>query len=423
MSEYKRAATKRKTVKKHAKKHGPGIMDKINRLPIFDYDMMPIDDGYDEKALKKIVIPKNVKNILIILIICSLAVFLWSYKDLFSAKNLGSFFSESFLNGSANSDFPAKIIGDEILKGNISSIGDDVVYVSDTSYVSLSRSSRVKYTKQHMLKNPILTTSANYALIYSMESKQFQIESASEHIYENSLDQNIQAAAISDNGYYAIASESKLYASELTVYSNTNVERFKYSFSDSYVCDIDISSDGQRVCVSSVTAENGKLKSNIYLFDINSEEPVFHKNCEDIAVKVKVLGNDKALFIGTEQLLYMTAKEDKVYEYQENMLCSYDFDKNGNVLLVLSSENGHNCSCVVLNNSSDVISEFQTNLKVLQADLLGNQIALLTDSMVTYFGINGEKWSEKPAKSGSRNMSITDSNICYVLNVSEIQKF
>ena len=87
------------------------------------------------------------------------------------------------------------------------------------------------------------------------------------------LEQKIISASVSSSGVYAALTQSKNYLGELTVYLSDDTEKYKYYFSEWYPVDISLSADGTWGAVTGIAAQDGTVKSVVYIFDFNQEEP------------------------------------------------------------------------------------------------------------------------------------------------------
>lgn len=370
--------------------------------------------------------PKYNKKRIVIASICILivAVALGRSVDKFSPSNVIDTLSGWMCSIGFGNGYPTPIIGSCVKENNFSLMNDNISFVSDSSFVILTDSAKIITNRQHSFGNPVLKTGGNRAIIYNLGGRDFRIDSLSNLIYKSSLDQNIVAGAISKAGTYAVITESKKYLSELIVFSSNNEEIYRYYFANYYINNVEINEKGDFVAVSGLSSDNGVMKSIIYTFELNGDEPKdFFEFENNMIFSLHFIGGRNILSIGDNMTSYLKGSKRKDYNYDSKRLITFDIDKKEGVALVFSEdEDLINCQIVVLNKEGTVKSEISTDSKIKSVAYKYNKIMTLEGDKIKVYSLSGKLKKQDEARMDARKVKITAGNRAYILGVSEIRK-
>ena len=395
----------------------------------------PMEEYEEEENLPKIRIPKPVLRVLLILLACGLAVFLWVNRANLAPDRVGDWIQESILGMGVGPGFPTPMVGSSISKDNFQSMDQDVVMVSDTSFVMLNKTAKELTNRQHSFSTPVLKIGGSRALIYNLGGNSFQIESRSKTILKkDGLSHNILAGDISQSGEFAIVTESEGYFSELTVYDkNTQAidsedYRYRYYFSDYYITNVALNKEGTSVAAVGVTANEGALRSALYVFDDfeNSQaketpDYIFEDN---LILAVRYLDNGNIAVVGDRETYIVTPStgEQITYSYQQRSLANFDLSGN-HVLLALSASNdGRSCDIVLLDEVGRISTEFSTSHKVISASYYEDRIALLDSGTIYGYSQTGEETGSWDAGGDAQQIVLYSRDSAYVLGISQIRQ-
>lgn len=322
------------------------------------------------------------------------------------------------------SGYPTPIVGNCIKENNFSLIMDNASFVSDSSFVVLNDSAKIITKRQHSFGTPILKTNGNRALIYNLGGRDFRIDSIPNLLYKSNLEQNIIAGAISKSGTYALIMESKKYLSELIVFSSKHEEIYRYYFADYYINNIDINDKGDLVAVSGMSSNDGIIKSIIYTFELNNDEPkdIFEYS-DNMIFSLHFISNRNILSIGDSVASYIRGSKSKDYNYDGKKLITFDIDKKEGVSLVFSEdEDLINCQIVVLNKEAMVKSDIKTDLKIKSIAYKYNKVVTIEGDMIKVYALSGKLKKQEDARMDARKIKIASGNRAYILGVSEIRR-
>ena len=395
----------------------------------------PMEEYEEDESLPRIRIPKPVLRVLLILLACGLAVFLWINRANLAPDRVGDWIQESILGMGVGPGFPTPMAGSSIAKDNFQRMDQDVVMVSDTSFVMLNKTAKELVNRQHSFSTPVLKVGGSRALIYNLGGNAFQIESRSKTILKrDGLSHNILAGDISACGDFAIVTESEGYFSELTVYGkntqalDTGDYRYRYYFSDYYITNVALNQEGSSVAAIGVTAYEGALRSALYVFDDfeNSEakegpDYIFEDN---LILAVQYLENGNIAVVGDREAYFINpaAGQQVTYSYQQRSLANFDLSDEQMLLALSASNDGRSCDIVLLDETGQVSSEFSTGHKVLSASCYGDRIALLDAGTIYGYSSTGEETGSWDAGGDAQKILLYSYDSAYVLGISQIRE-
>ncbi len=410
-----------------ARKKGSSYADERNdKRTVMSYEDEPIIDYIEERKTNSKIVGVIIK-IGIVLLGSFLLVFIALHWDKFSPDNIVDWFKYDFFNYGGGNGYPITIDGTDIEQSNLKMIDNRLVYVSDTSVVVLNNKGGTIQNIQHNYSKPYIETNGNEGILYNLGGKEYKTFSKSEVLNSDTLSDNIISADIASNGTYAIITETNGYLSKLTAYLNDNTEMYKYSFSEYYINDVSLSSDGQRVCVSGISSKNGTIFSCIYVIDFSKETPISsYEFTDSIIYDLCYLDNGNIAFIADNSagIINMDTSDIREYDYNDRHLTSYYFNReDGLVVSVSTSADGRNCSIVGIDSNCNFSSKIETKEKVLSLSLHNNIFLLSDNGNIISYDFDGNKVGECEIKEDiSKIISVSNKKI-YSLCLNQIYEY
>ena len=393
---------------------------------ILNYEDLPIEDYGVEIEDNKSVIYKKILRVILILFICSICILL-----AFNIKNLGpgnvlEFINDKFLGAGRGPGYPVNITGTLVENNNFKVLNKDAVMVTDTSFVALNNTGKEIANRQHSFSDPIMKSDFNKFLIYNLGTDSIQIETESKNIYKGNVDGNIITGAISQSGVYALVTECKGYFGQMTVYSKDNDVKYKYYFSESYITDISLSSDGKHAALAGVCSNNGGIKSVIYIFDFESEKPKCTFEYEDnIMLSINYLSNGNVVSVGDNLTtfinVYKGQKNDFVYD--EKSVTCFDTKNDSGIALCLSPiSDCKESDIIVFDKDGKQLSNIHTDLKIRSVSFLNDKVLALSSNMLYKYDFKGNKKGEYTVGNDVKRVDMITNNLAYALCINSIDK-
>lgn len=151
-----------------------------------------------------------------------------------------------------------------LFKGRIAVAGTDGLTMYDSS-----GSREAEYNGDYTA--PRLETGEKYALLYDAGEKNYSLYTSVSKVLSSEAEENIEAAAVSDSGTYALLTHSKESKFLVTVYNSAFKAVTKY-YKDKYVTDIALDSQGDRGAIVSAFSENAVICAEVTLCEVGSEK-------------------------------------------------------------------------------------------------------------------------------------------------------
>jgi len=126
--------------------------------------------------------------------------------------------------------------------------------------------------KQTMSQNvsyaaPAVRASDKFYLTFGRGENSFAVYNSFVRVYSEDTEYPVFDACVGDNGYFAVVTRSRDYASEVILY-NDRMEKIANYHLGSYVTDVALNKDGDVLAITSITSEDGRWLSKIHLVRI-----------------------------------------------------------------------------------------------------------------------------------------------------------
>ncbi len=325
-----------------------------------------------------------------------------------------------------NKEFHQNIQGLKVDNGNFQLMNNNAAITSDTSFTVLKRNGKQTNSNTHGFNKPAMDADGSWAIVYNKEGKGFRVERNSSQIIDKNLNEEIICASISQRGIYAVVSRSNIYTADLMVYNSDHSEKYKYHFAENYVADIALNKEGTKAVVSTLKADNGSLKSVIYILNFSKSEEEHKVELNDnMVLDVDYLYNGTPVAIGDKYTSYIDAhngsKED--FNYDGKTLASYYVNPDDGILFATSvSSDGHNCSCTFIDANADKKSEFATDILVESVCVRSEKISILSQGKAYIYNLKGQQMKTLEVGTDASKLLLCGSRCFYVLGASEIRK-
>lgn len=147
--------------------------------------------------------------------------------------------------------------------------------LSNTHLTAYSNSGKEIFNYEHGLEKPVLKISARGAVVYNQGNKEILVFDINGLKHSLSAKKNIITANISNSGYFAIATVSDKYASEVIVYNNNAKSVYEWYSAEDTVNAVALSKNGKKIAVSVFNSQNGEFISKVNVLNYKSATPEF----------------------------------------------------------------------------------------------------------------------------------------------------
>lgn len=360
-------------------------------------------------------------KILIIIIFSFLLVFVFLNLRIFKTNNFQNFFDDSInrINKSKNSI----IESGEIIPSNFINFGNDIAVINKSKFMILSPSLQKLLEINHDFKFPVIKNSRFKSLIFDADGKNLIITTKSKVLNNFSIENKIITGKISDKENLVLITESDEYCCELRVLSINGKDIYKYCFAQMYVTDAAINDSGDKVAICGLKSEDGKTKSVIQVFDFNHEKAIFSKDFEDnIFLFIDFFDDNNFMAIGNN--LTVSAKnlgeKIKEFNYQNKILCLYNFDKKSGAALSFSPNNDERNQYIMILDRNLNPKKLEISKRLKSIELYNNKILSISESQIFVLKSNGKISHQKKIPTSSQKALLASNLKAYILGNGKI---
>lgn len=262
-------------------------------------------------------------------------------------------------------------------------IGSSPLLIYDDSSVVLGSSANEVFSLKLGSSDSKVISKNGRALIYSNSSNDVVLQSRTEELGTVKEDGAVVAAALAKNGYIATSHSTEANQSVLTVYNNRFEKVFQWNCSQERIADISLSSNGKKLAIAAVGAENAEIYTRIIVFNINSTDFLADvKYPGTLFLKVAFTASNKVIAVGDNRTVVVTNKGETVDEivYPEDSILAACIDDNGNTVvfyeefggaktgMVRFSSSGRKTCSEMLDGIPDCVTAYGGKMAVANSD-------------------------------------------------------
>ncbi len=276
-----------------------------------------------KSAMQKKKRARTVRRIAILIILLTLAIMVIIGGDKLSPEAISQWLSQNINQNSAGEGFPVSLPSGEV--SALCPLQSNLVVTNQTNIYIYSPRGKQLRSILHSRKNVQTKTAGENALIYSVGGEEISVETYSKTIASLKTGKSIITADISKSGRFAVATESDVYTSEMTVYDKNGNAVFKWTPSGSVISAVSISDDGHYVAAATLKTQGGKLVSGVHLFQTSKEDALFSYYTENEMVLSLYANKNGATALCTEKLIYLDDNGELIEEYSYNEKALIDY--------------------------------------------------------------------------------------------------
>ena len=331
-------------------------------------------------------------RLLVVAVLLLLVVAVWKNWDTIAPSTVLDWINAKVTGGDAGDGYPLSITGNSVV--DMASAESNVVLVTDTSMLMYNANGAQVMNRSHTFANPLLETAGSYLLVADIGGTRFQLGTRKETVFEKQTAYPLLSAAVGAGGHVAVVTESgQSYTSEMIVYDKKGKEQFHWYSSELTAVGTAISADGKHAAVLGLSAEGGRMRSTLLVFDVagGQKEAVASYSAVDVMMCAAAFDeNGRVLAVGdTAAWIYdVETKTCQVQDYSDQELLGYAFGKTGMVLVTHRYGSGNNGEWTLLGGGSPVTGTLSGSYRHVSA--AKDAFYLLTSDTVTALTAAGE---------------------------------
>ena len=361
--------------------------------------------------------------IILIAVIVALALMKLSeinFSALFHSIGDGSGISETV---SDDSNFPYHISGDGA--SQLAVIGNRIAILNDSVYTVINSSNaQERIRDEHGYVNPILRVSGGYSILFDQGANTYRLDSATENIYENSVDENILCADVSDTGVVSVATVSGIHKSRITVYGKSFLEKMNYEISGGYVTSIAISNNSRYVAFTVMSSENAKIKSTLYVMPVGYNEPKAKFEYSGSSILDIHFSSNDLYVVGNDFVSVIASLEKEIPVYEQGTIdtVAYCYNPSDALIIAFGEYVGAPDNIIsYVKPSGQIKAQAAVSAQIKDVTASGTEMTVLTGGEIISFKIrNGKESLRLPADDSYTEIAQMSSKI-YGMRSSELE--
>lgn len=366
---------------------------------------------------------KTLKMLAIILVVLLLIIIAAAQFGGVTFSTIGDSIRTSLAGIGSGEGYPYSMDGIKIEDAGMTN--SDLVLVYDDTVKVLDSTAKELSNLAHKYDHPVMSSNSGRILLYDEGGKKFRVQSKTRVLYEKELDYIILTAAMGKDGSAAVATRTNGAESMLTVYDKNHEEVFVWKCAKEHIISCDISDNGKLYAVSVLGVENGSVYSKVYVFNKKESEPKAAFEYMDSAISsVQFLSNETLMILGDNICEFVQDfKISQRVDVSVNTPSRLHISDNNTAVLVLSKYSSTTQKIIKVYNKSGTelfTQEIDGLVKSVSTD--GKYVAVLTDSNVEIYNMDGELSGSAAVNSDAEKVIVSSRNT-YVYSMDNIEKF
>jgi hypothetical protein len=257
---------------------------------------------------------ETVKRLLAVALIAAVAVGIVSLNNLFVDVELSTRVGD-LIGSFGGPGFPAQLPGGVIR--DMKPMGGNLALLTDAGMTLYNGRGKLISTAQQVTDQTVIDTNSDRVLSYEVGSRSYRLHTAS-RVTEMEAENTIQSADLCDSGAFALATDSRQFVAEVTVYSEPGEPHiFRWSSPDNHVSGVALSPRGDRVAVTCLTTENGVIKSLVELFSTTRDSKVAQAEFPgSMILSVQFLEQERIAVLTDREYIVLDFTGEKLFTHE-----------------------------------------------------------------------------------------------------------
>ena len=265
-------------------------------------------------------------------------------------------------------------------------IGNKFTLVGNSGISVYSSTGRLTCSDSFSFKNPIMSTSDKYALIYDSGSNELIIYNSFSKVHSQLFDKPIRRACMAQNGYFAVVTSSDEYNSTVEVY-NDNFKLINRFNKSGYVLDADITEERILVATAKPSVGYDAFEIQILIYDFASQDI----SCDtevtaSLPLSCKISTSGFYLVCSDEAITYeLSSGKSTIFSYNGSSVSDLYLTRDYAALLLKTRGYDISYRLVTIDNDAKIIYDYTVDSTVYDVVLCGSSACLLTEAKINIF--------------------------------------
>lgn len=244
---------------------------------------------------------------------------------------------------------------------------------------------RTSCTAEFSYASPALKASDKYLIAYDRSGGDYSLYSSFTQMHSGSTGYPISDVDVTDSGVYAIASRSKEYFGEVTIY-NSAFNMLGKIRKNKYIAAIDLSEDGKSILIASYFSGESGYVTELMSLRVDSDEPDLLFTLENtFPYRVQWTEAGEFMLCGSSGIKFFD-KDGKVYNeytFSGQNVIKYSVDASGVAVVTASTADSGLSTLTVLDHKGKQIGVYSAD-GAIESLAISDGIVCLTSDRVAW---------------------------------------
>jgi len=275
--------------------------------------------------------------------------------------------------------------------------------------------------------NPVLSERGGYKLFYDKNGTSIMYCKNNGQPEEITTELPIINAKINSVGYMAVATMETGYKGKLEVYNHKGEVTYKWQIGNSYVVDMDVSSDGHRLVVALLSMTGETVGCRIVMINLDKAEIISDNTLENtVPFSVMFTKSNIAVIVCDTGVsaIDRSGRDKWSYKFDDKVLNSYKICENGSGAFEFYGAS-NNCVIEMYNSSGKKSGEYVSQNAIVALDASETAVAVTDGRFIKVLSWSGGDKGVIKSQNELRDIVILNNDVIAAIgnNVIETVKY
>ncbi len=352
----------------------------------------------------------------LILVVAVLLIFLSA------PTGIGDMFASFSTSLSLKNVYPVKLNSSETYNSVINS--NHLYVLSDSDVSCYNKSGKLIFSDAHGFTSPVFCESEARCLVFDQNGSGICVYNTKNKLLSIESEFLLLAADISRNGYFAYASKSESYTSMVTVCDDKGKNIFQWFCADETINGVAVAPNGKSIAVTTLSVDNGKFNSKLYVLGFESADPIFTKEYSgEMVYGINSANKKNFVVIGEKFCDIVSWRKNEITTFTTEY-CIDDVKSTSNRIFISSSRenNDGNVTFSVYNNFRKNIFSYTFDGPVNNFSVKGNNVFVLSRNNIYRLNRKGEIKKQGSCGFGVIKIVASSSVSCLAVGHNNVEK-
>ncbi|MCD8190597.1 MAG: DUF5711 family protein [Clostridiales bacterium] len=299
------------------------------------------------------------------------------------------------------------------------SLDGGLLVCSSNTLQLLSRSGEEALSMEVSMKQPVISTAGDYAVVYDVGGSDLYVFHSAEQVFSYSTDGDyaLLSARVNENGALVVVEQTSGYKATVTVYGSDYQPRIAINESTNFISDAALSPDGRSVAVIELYQDDSALGSDLVIYQVSDASVTSTTQLGEQLV-LDLRWQDGRIWLEREYGVTVADSDGEVlgdWSDTSKYLERYSLDGDGYAVELMSKyKSGSLGELWVIDNSGEQKVSRSISEEVLSVSAAGRYIAVLTTSSLVVYNSDLEEYASTVNSNARRVIMRSDGSAMMV---------